>query len=218
MRSWYLYDGLGSVIAEVDEGNNQSGVPQVTAAHRTDVWGNAIGSETGSNHRFCGGLGHTTDSDTGLIYMRARYYDPAIGRFVSEDPSKNGENWYVYCNGNPTGQVDITGMEGISLSDALDQLENYWPYWHFGKSWHDLADAQTHFCFCGSAACLGVGLVAAGIIEIITSPATLGWGLLIGLVSILVGAYLIYATFCQGSATDDSLSQMLDDDDWSVEF
>ena len=92
VRSWYLYDGLGSVIAEVDEGNNQSGVPQVTAAHRTDVWGNAIGSETGSNHRFCGGLGHTTDSDTGLIYMRARYYDPAIGRFASEDPKQQGSD------------------------------------------------------------------------------------------------------------------------------
>ena len=91
------------------------------AAHRTDVWGNAIGSETGSNHRFCGGLGHTTDSDTGLIYMRARYYDPTIGRFASEDPSKNGENWYVYCGDNPVGNVDADGkrFNAIGVLGAL---------------------------------------------------------------------------------------------------
>ena len=62
MRSWYLYDGLGSVIAEVDEGNNPSGVPQVTAAHRTDVWGNAIGSETGSNLRIYSRPGLSKDT------------------------------------------------------------------------------------------------------------------------------------------------------------
>ena len=84
-------------------------MPQVTAAHRTDVWGNAIGSETGSNHRFCGGLGHTTDSDTGLIYMRARYYDPQIGRFISEDTWKDGSNWYAYCDNNPVNRTDIDG-------------------------------------------------------------------------------------------------------------
>ena len=66
-----------------------------------------------SKHKFVGGLGHTTEPDTGgLVYMRARYYDPAAGRFVSEDPSKNGDNWYAYCNNNPVNLIDENGREG----------------------------------------------------------------------------------------------------------
>jgi RHS repeat-associated protein len=80
-RKWYIYDGLGSVVAEVDSGQPNESVA-VTRTPGTDVYGNPVTTETGSKHRFCGGLGHTTDSDTGLIYMRARYYDPAIGRFA----------------------------------------------------------------------------------------------------------------------------------------
>jgi len=56
-----------------------------------------------------GRLGHTTEDDTGLIYMRARYYDPAIGRFISEDPAGNGDNWYAYCDNNPVNLVDESG-------------------------------------------------------------------------------------------------------------
>lgn len=123
MRSWYLYDGLGSVIAEVSEANGQDYIPQVTATHQTDVYGNPVTPESGSNHRFCGGLGHTTDSDTGLIYMRARYYDPAVGRFISEDPRKDGPNWFVYCRDNPVSLTDSTGMFLDLLLEELIGLE-----------------------------------------------------------------------------------------------
>ena len=43
--------------------------------------------------------------------MRARYYDPASGRFISEDPGQNGTNWYAYCNSNPGNAIDPTGRE-----------------------------------------------------------------------------------------------------------
>ena len=39
-----------------------------------------------SKHKFVGSLGHPSDDETGLVYMRARYYDPVVGRFASEDP------------------------------------------------------------------------------------------------------------------------------------
>jgi RHS repeat-associated protein len=55
-----------------------------------------------------GSLGHVSD-DTGLIYMRARYYDSNLGRFISEDPAKSGNNWLTYCNDNPVNQVDESG-------------------------------------------------------------------------------------------------------------
>ena len=41
--------------------------------------------------------------------MRARYYDPAAGRFISEDPILSGINWYAYCNNNPINATDPTG-------------------------------------------------------------------------------------------------------------
>lgn len=105
-RKWYVYDGLGSVLAEVDENG------YVDACRSYDVWGNPLWNEGSplSSHWFVGGLGHTMEDSTGgLIYMRARWYDPGTGRFVSEDPAKDGNNWYVYCAGNPVNSVDDTG-------------------------------------------------------------------------------------------------------------
>ena len=57
--------------------------------------------------RYCG---EYYDAETGLIYLRARYYDPSIGRFISEDPIKDGINWYVYCSNNPIKFVDPSGL------------------------------------------------------------------------------------------------------------
>lgn len=62
-----------------------------------------------SSQGFVGSLGHVTDSDTGLIYMRARYYDPAIGRFINEDPICSGKNWYTYAGNNPVNNTDYSG-------------------------------------------------------------------------------------------------------------
>jgi RHS repeat-associated protein len=44
--------------------------------------------------------GREWDSETGLYYYRARYYEPAVGRFISEDPTGNrsGTNIYAYVD------------------------------------------------------------------------------------------------------------------------
>ncbi len=49
------------------------------------------------------------EKTTGLYYLRGRYYDPSIGRFITEDPAKDGTNWYVYCGNNPVMFVDPSG-------------------------------------------------------------------------------------------------------------
>ena len=54
--------------------------------------------------------GEYNDEETGLIYLRARYYDPGLGRFISEDPVRDGGNWYAYCAGNPVMKVDPSGL------------------------------------------------------------------------------------------------------------
>lgn len=49
--------------------------------------------------------------------MRARYYDPSVGRFTSEDPAKSQQNWFIYADNNPISGVDATGK--ISLAEGI---------------------------------------------------------------------------------------------------
>ena len=53
--------------------------------------------------------GEYCDEETGMIYLRARYYDSSIGRFITEDPAKDGLNWYAFCGNNPVMFVDPSG-------------------------------------------------------------------------------------------------------------
>ena len=105
---WYVYDGLGSVVGEVDPLGN------VTSSPKYDVYGAVRGNGGTANTKqgFVGSLGHLSEPETGLIYMAARYMDPQTGRFVSQDPSKNGNNWFAYCDNNPVNEVDRTGKAG----------------------------------------------------------------------------------------------------------
>jgi RHS repeat-associated protein len=61
------------------------------------------------------------DSETGLLHYRKRYYDSAIGRFVSEDPAGfgGGLNFYSYVSENPIGRTDPFGL------DWLGNISNY---------------------------------------------------------------------------------------------
>ena len=71
------------------------------------------GSSTGApGGRYCANLGHQQDDESGLVYMRARYYEPGSGRFVSEDTARDGWNWFAYCGNDPVGRVDRTGNAG----------------------------------------------------------------------------------------------------------
>jgi RHS repeat-associated protein len=56
--------------------------------------------------------GREWDPETGLYYYRARYYDPKLGRFVSEDPIKflGGANFYAYVENSPTTRRDPSGL------------------------------------------------------------------------------------------------------------
>ncbi len=73
--------------------------------------------------------GREQDPDSGLYYYRARYYDPSIGRFTSEDPLgfKAGVNFYAYAQNNPinandpyglTWQSDLLGFTSAGLNTA----------------------------------------------------------------------------------------------------
>jgi len=64
--------------------------------------------------KYVGQYGVTAEPN-GLYYMRARYYDPTIGRFISEDPAGFGGgdvNLYAYVGNNPVLIIDPTGLCG----------------------------------------------------------------------------------------------------------
>ncbi len=60
--------------------------------------------------------GKQVDSDTGLYYFNARWYDSELGRFVTEDPARDGSNWYEYCRNNPLILTDQTGNEDVPFN------------------------------------------------------------------------------------------------------
>ncbi len=58
-----------------------------------------------------GSLGHTSEDETGLVYIRARWMDPSLGRFISEDRVRDGHNWFVYAGNTPANKLDSNGKE-----------------------------------------------------------------------------------------------------------
>ena len=68
-------------------------------------------------NRYNGAFGVQTDLTTGLLQMRARWYSPGVGRFLSEDPAgfSGGMNWYAYADGNPISRMDPFGLCAESI-------------------------------------------------------------------------------------------------------
>ena len=82
-----------------------------------DAFGNILKGSDPDPFGYCG---EYYDSESGNIYLRARYYNSETGRFISEDPAKDGVNWYVYCSGNPVMFVDSLGLEEVPVSVGID--------------------------------------------------------------------------------------------------
>jgi RHS repeat-associated protein len=60
-----------------------------------------------------------TDHETGLQYVRARFYDPATGQFVSRDPALAAtREAYAYASADPVNLVDPTGLDAVIVCSA----------------------------------------------------------------------------------------------------
>lgn len=73
------------------------------------AWTHTLWECCGEQPRLVGQFEHSPGAEIGLIHMQARYMDPVLGRFISEDPAGNGSNRFVYCGNNPVCAVGITG-------------------------------------------------------------------------------------------------------------
>jgi RHS repeat-associated protein len=103
-------DHLGSVVGVLDE-NRANGEPRSYSAFGEITTGNVKLTRTGFTS-------HEMDSALGLINMRGRVYDPALGRFLTPDPvvqsPGNSQSWnpYSYVMNRPLNAVDPSGFEG----------------------------------------------------------------------------------------------------------
>lgn len=102
----YHPNGIGSTIGMTDQNQN------LANRYAYDSFGHVVDQiETVAQpFRFVGAHGVMTEPD-GVCYMRARYYDPRTGRFISEDPKglEAGTNLFAYAANLPTGLVDPDG-------------------------------------------------------------------------------------------------------------
>jgi RHS repeat-associated protein len=150
-RSYYLLDGLGSVVALTD------GSGAVTHSYSYDPYG--VTTETTSSAvanpwRY---TGQYQDTTTGLYKMGARYYQPELGRWTQPDPSGLDANAYLYVGGNPVNFVDPSGLSS------------------FGDFFGAIADiAGVVSAFAGLACAGGVGCPFAVVAEAISTVAAAG--------------------------------------------
>ena len=83
---------------------------EVKADYTYSAYGELIAGESNGINNPIHYAGEYTDEESGLIYLRARYYDPGLGRFISEDPIRDGANWYAFAKNNPIRYIDPTGL------------------------------------------------------------------------------------------------------------
>ena len=118
---WPLTDNLGTV-RDLSAYDDTTGITAI-ANHLTY---NAFGEITAQtdptvNHRFAF-TGREWDEDAGLYYYRARWYDPELGRFLSEDPigfEAGDANLQRYVANVPTGYVDPNGLHGMIVGGGM---------------------------------------------------------------------------------------------------
>ncbi len=105
----YHVDGLGSVRALTDNAG------AVVQAYQTDEFGLPTLSQGASTQPF-GYTGEQRDPEDGFVYLRARIYDPSIGRFIQRDmifgsPARpESLNRFVYVLSNPVRLIDPAGL------------------------------------------------------------------------------------------------------------
>lgn len=164
-RLYPIVDSIGSTRLLTDSSGN------IIQKYSFDDYGNKttvdVVGKPSTQYQFAG---ENLDTETGLYYLRARYYDPSIGRFISRDPYRGQidnvttQNAYPYTADNPINYTDpsgkwfiefFTGQQSwnsfyMEISDAANTLSNSSAIWD---------TIISHPCYSGAA----IGLSSAAI-------------------------------------------------------
>lgn len=139
---YYLYNGHGDVIQIVDLNGN------IVNSYQYDEWGNILSQNETIQNNFKY-TGEILDSETGLYYLRARYYDPTTGRFINKDTNEGdinnplSLNQFTYVENNPLLYKDPTGHSKASDNEFLAGLvEGYGNQWTKTKSEYEKIFAE----------------------------------------------------------------------------
>ena len=118
-RNYFVQDEMGSTLLLLD--HNQ----EIQKTYRYDAFGNIL-KEMGDIPNRVTYTGQMYDGAAGQYYLRARFYNPAIGRFLQEDTfRRDGLNLYAYCANNPVIYYDPSGHVLCLNGKTASQLDTY---------------------------------------------------------------------------------------------
>src|SRR2546430_1737235 len=107
--SFYGYDGFGGNVRLLTDATGT-----VTDTYDFDTWGNAVNT-TGTTPNVYLYRGEQYDADLGLYYLRARYFNPLTGRFLTRDPDSGRPqdpatlHKCLYASADPVNELDPSG-------------------------------------------------------------------------------------------------------------
>jgi RHS repeat-associated protein len=128
---YYHPDQLDSIRALT----NSSGT--VVNSYSYDAYGN-VSASTGSTYNPFKYTGEYTDAESGLLYLRARYYDAVTQQFLTVDPIVAWtEQAYAYGDGSPINSMDPTGLDAdCGLGDPMCTHGSHFPKRSIGGWWY----------------------------------------------------------------------------------
>ena len=107
----YYQDEQGSIAFITGQGRETENIYQY------DAFGNLLEKHEDVSNRILY-TGQQYDQETGQYYLRARYYNPVVGRFLQEDTYRgDGLNLYAYCANNPVVYYDPSGHVKVAYGD-----------------------------------------------------------------------------------------------------
>ena len=111
---YHQQDALGNIL-----GTMESGIPSQTVTYNS--WGLPTVQGNTDNALLWKGLLWAPDP-VNLYYMRNRWYDPELGRFMSEDPigHEGGSNLYAFSHNDPVNGQDPTGLCDVDIATWID--------------------------------------------------------------------------------------------------
>ncbi|MED4954709.1 RHS repeat-associated core domain-containing protein [Paenibacillus macerans] len=143
-KAYPLYNGHGDLIELRDSAGT------LLNQYQYDIWGNII-SEQEKVHNPFRYSGELWDDEVELQYLRARWYDPSIGRFINEDTYEGqltdplSLNLYTYVENNPFKYVDPSGHDAVILTNPdlafgmghtsalIENSQREWYYFYWGN-------------------------------------------------------------------------------------